>query len=127
MLAALEGVACAVRMLLEGCERAADLRAERLRLAGGGARSGLWNQVKADVTGRSVDVLTDLDAGVLGAALMGMVAAGLGPDVATLAEERVSIAGTIEPRGDRRQRAEDLYAVYAESYRALEGVFPRLS
>ena len=72
-------------------------------------------------------MLADLDAGVLGAALMGLVAAGLGSDVAVLAEERVAIARTVEPRADRRQRAEDLHAAYIETYRALEPLFPRLS
>lgn len=58
---------------------------------------------------------------------MGLVAAGLGSDVAVLAEERVAIARTVEPRADRRQRAEDLHAAYIETYRALEPLFPRLS
>lgn len=126
VLATLEGVAHAVRMVLEGCERAAGLRVEGFRVAGGGARSQLWNQAKADISGRPVEVLADLDAGVLGAALMGMVAARLGPDVQTLAEERVSIASTVEPRGEQRQRADDLHTVYLETYRALAPIFPRL-
>jgi xylulokinase len=127
VLAALEGVAHAVRMLLDGCERAAALPADRLRVAGGGARSVLWNQLKADITGRPLDVLADLDAGVLGAALMGMVAGGLGPDVPSIAEEHVSIATSLEPRPRRRERADELFAVYSESYRALEPLFPRLA
>jgi xylulokinase len=127
VLAVLEGVAHAVRMLLEGCERAAGLDAERVRVAGGGARSQLWNQLKADVVGRPLEVLADLDAGVLGATLMGMVAAGLGSDVPGLAEERVRVARTIEPRPQRRRRADDLHEVYAQTYRALEPLFPRLA
>jgi xylulokinase len=126
VLAALEGVAHAVRMLLEGCERAAGLEAERVRLAGGGARSPLWNQLKADVIGRPLEVLADLDAGVLGAVFSGMVAAGLGPDVPTLAEERVRVERIVEPRAERRQRADALHEVYASTYRALEPLFPRL-
>ena len=127
VLATLEGVAFAVRMLLEGCERAAGVQTERIRVAGGGARSPLWNQLKADVIGRPVHVLADLDAGVLGATFTGMVAAGLGPDVASLAEGRVRVAETVEPRADRQPRADLLYEVYTQTYRAMEPLFPRLA
>ena len=126
VFAALEGVAHAVRMLLEGCERAAGRPADRLRVAGGGARSQLWNQLKADITGRPLDVLADQDAGVLGAVFMGMVAAGLAPDLATLAEERVVVSQTVEPEPEHRERADELHAVYVDSYRALEPLFPAL-
>jgi xylulokinase len=127
VLATLEGVAHAVRMLLEGCERAAGLQAERLRAAGGGARSSLWNQLKADATGLPIEVLDERDAGVLGAVFMGQVAAGLGPDVPSLAEERVRIAEVLEPYAPNERRLADLHVTYAESYQALEPLFPRLS
>jgi xylulokinase len=127
VLATLEGVAHAVRMLLEGCERAAGLQAERLRVAGGGARSSLWNQLKADATDLPVEVLDERDAGVLGAVFMGQVAAGLGPDVPSLAEERVRIAEVLEPHAPNARRLADLHLTYAESYQALEPLFSRLS
>jgi sugar (pentulose or hexulose) kinase len=66
------------------------------------------------------------DAGVLGAVLTGMVAAENGPDIGSLADEKVAIAEAVEPRHHRRQRAHDLHAVYVETYRALEPLFPRL-
>lgn len=72
-------------------------------------------------------VLDVIDVGVLGAALMGGVAAGLGADVPAMAEERARIAATLEPRPEHRARLDDLYAVYRQSYRALEPLFPRLS
>ena len=127
VLAALEGVAHAVRMVLEGCERAGGITAEQVRIAGGGARSPLWNQLKADIVGRPIDVLAEPAAGVLGSVFMGLVAAGLAPDVATLAEERARVSETIQPRAERRERADALHAVYTQSYRALEPLFPRLA
>ena len=43
--AVLEGVACSVRLLMETLEASAGLRPERLRHAGGGARSDVWCQI----------------------------------------------------------------------------------
>ena len=76
-LATLEGVAFSVRMLAAHCEaaRRADRGAATVWWWGA---SDLWNQIKADVLDRPVDVLEGLDAGVLGATLLGLVAAGHG-------------------------------------------------
>jgi xylulokinase len=125
-LAVLEGVAFAARQVREGCEAAAGLVASDLRLSGGGARSRLWNSIKATAHGRPVSVLETLDSGVLGATLLGMVAAGLADALAPLAEEHVRIAEVIDPEADEQSRLDDLYDVYREAYVALEPLFPRL-
>ena len=53
-------------------------------LVGGGARSGFWAQTISDATGLTIDVAQGAEAGAaLGAARLGMLAAGAG-DVATI-------------------------------------------
>ena len=126
-LAVLEGVAMAVRMLVVACAGAGEVEVSRVRVCGGGARSRLWNRLKAAALQRPVDVLETVDAGVHGAALLGMVAAGLAPDITGLAEERVRVAESIDPESDLSARLGELYGVYVDSYRALEPIFPRLA
>ncbi len=125
-LAVLEGVAFSARHLLEACERAAGIPVTSLRLSGGAARSSTWNDIKATVHGRPVEVMATLDSAVLGAALMGMVAAGLEPDLAVAAERHARIAGTIQPDAAQQPRADDLYGVYRDAYAALKPLFGRL-
>jgi xylulokinase len=125
-LAVLEGVAFAARQVLHGCEAAAGRPADDLRLSGGGARSGLWNSIKATVHGRAMGVLETLDSGVLGATLMGMVAAGLADDLASLAEEHVRVAEEVEPVAAERARLDDLFGIYVDAYAVLEPLFHRL-
>jgi xylulokinase len=91
-----------------------------------GARSDLWNQLKADAVGRPVEVLATTDAGVLGAALSGMVAGGMADDLGDLAEERVWVASTLEPDAGAAARLDELHGIFVESYHALEPLFPRL-
>jgi xylulokinase len=126
-LAVLEGVAFSVRHLLGECERAAGGPADELRLSGGGARSTTWNQVQASVVGRPLTVLTTLDSGVLGAALMGMVAAGLEPDLVAAADRRVTTTARVDPDPGAAPRLDDLYGVYRDAYPALAPVLPRLT
>jgi xylulokinase len=125
-LAVLEGVAFSARQLMEACESASGNRVGEVRLSGGGAQSDLWNRIKASTQGRSLKVLRILDSGVVGAALMGAVAAGLEPDLEDAATRRVAIASEVEPERDQSSRLDHLYGVYRESYQSLVGVFGKL-
>ena len=51
----LEGVAYSVRLLLGALEASSAVTTTRLRRAGGGARSSVWCQIRADVLGRPID------------------------------------------------------------------------
>ncbi len=128
-LAVLEGVAFAARHLLGECESAADRPVRELRLSGGASRSTTWNTIKANVHGRPLAQLATRDSGVLGAALMGLVAAGEERDIASAAEARVAVAANVEPDADPGvlARLDTLYGVYRDAYRALEPLFPRLA
>lgn len=72
--AVLEGVACQAAWMLEAFGPAPD---GGLILTGGASRSPLWTQLIADVTGRTLTLPLTPDAGCLGAASLGGVAAGL--------------------------------------------------
>ena len=67
--AALEGLSYQLRLALEGLEEAFRLKLEGVRVVGGGSRNRLWNQIRADVTGRRVLTTSFREATVLGAAL----------------------------------------------------------
>jgi xylulokinase len=128
-LAVLEGVAFAARHLLEACTEAAGLPLTDVRLSGGGSRSDTWNAIKATVHRRPLARLATRDSGVLGAALLGLVAAGLETDSAAAATHRVTIAETVEPDPDPASvaRLDTLYGVYRDTYGALEPLFRRLA
>jgi len=125
-LAVLEGVAFSARHLLGACVAAAGRPADELRLSGGGARSPLWNVVKASVHGRPLLALATRDSGVLGSALLGLVAAGIEPDMDAAGARRVHVAATVDPEPGHVGRLEDLYGVYRAAQDALLPLFPRL-
>lgn len=126
-LAVLEGVAFSARHLLGECQRAADIPVISLRLSGGGARSATWNAIKASAHGRPVEVMATLDSAVLGAALVGMVAAGLETDLRSAADRHIRVASTIEPDARTQTRLDDLYGVYRAAYPALRPMFAQLA
>lgn len=126
-LAVLEGVAFAARHLLDACTQAAGRPVEDLRLSGGGSRSHTWNTLKASVHERPLALLATRDSGVLGAALMGLVAGGLEADIGSAAAHRVTVAATVDPDAASAPRLRDLYAIYRDTYQALVPVFTRLA
>ena len=73
--AVLEGCAYALRDIVDRFA-ALDLAGDEIRVVGGGARSPLWLQIKADVTGRPVRPVLGDCATSTGAAMLAGVAAG---------------------------------------------------
>jgi len=65
-----------------------------IRCSGGGAASGLWNQIRADVFAHPVQVLASAEGGIQGAAILAGVAVGWYSDAAAGAEEVVHVAET---------------------------------
>ena len=56
-----------------------------LVVTGGGARSALWRQIIADVTGRAVVLVASTELTSLGAGMLAAAGAGAFPDVVTAA------------------------------------------
>ena len=122
----LEGVAFSVRHVLESHEAAAGVRADRVVVTSGGAKSRLWNQIKADVTGRPFVGLQVSDAGSVGAAILGAVAVGH-YSLREAIERMVRVAATIEPDLANSERYDDLYAIYLDLGGALRELHHRLA
>ncbi len=125
-LALSHGRAHITRALLEGCafalrdlvDRLADLGlgGPEIRVVGGGARSELWLQIKADVTGRVVRTVQADEVTALGAALLAGVQAGVFVDL-TEAVDRVAVLDERAYAPDPSTR--DVYAEAYERYRRL--------
>ena len=93
---------------------AAGARPVRALLVGGGARSEFWGQMIADVAGLSIDLASGAEAGAaLGAARLGMLAAGVGPIEAVCA--RPPVQREFKPDPERAA----IHAPRLRRYRAL--------
>jgi len=117
--AILEGVGYMLRENLE-CFRAAGIPVQEVRSMGGGSRSDLWMQVKADICQTPFVRTMESEAASLGAAMLGALALGDFPDAQTLCDtclrtDRVFLPG--------QPVYESGYRKYLALFRALEPVF----
>jgi sugar (pentulose or hexulose) kinase len=94
-------------------------RCERLRVLGGGQRNQLWLQIKADVTGRAVEVLQHPEVTLMGVALL----AGVGGGVYRDAREAVSSiefpVTRLGPNREAQRRYEEAFGQFLELAPAL--------
>ena len=109
-----------VRRLAGG--QAADV----LRAIGGGARSRLWLQLKADITGIPVITPRITEAAAFGAALLAGAGAGLWSSAAEGAEHFLELTDTYEPDASRHAAYSELYEGYRELYPAVAPISQRL-
>ena len=122
--AVLEAVAFMLRRNLEMVAQAGTSASE-VRSHGGGARSGLWNQIKADVCGVPIITLEGDDAAVRGDAMLAGVAVGAFADLAAAEAALVTTQARFEPDPATRAAYDDGYDRYVRLFDALRPEFER--
>jgi xylulokinase len=120
--ALLEGTAFAMRDVLERV-RQMGVGVEALLIAGGGAKSRLWKEIRADLTGLPAGTAKHLDSAPVGAALLASVASRLTGDLAEAAGALRAGGETIEPDPRNRAAYDDAYQRYQELFRSLKPMF----
>lgn len=104
-----EGITLSVRDCLQDVDRSGTIY-----LAGGGARSPVWAQMIADVTGMKVMIPTGNELGAKGAALMVGVSQGLYRDYDDAVKKACTFRHVYEPNPARVKKYDLLYELYKE-------------
>lgn len=120
--AVMEGVTFALKDSM-GLMRELGLRMETVTAGGGGSRSRLWRQMQADVFELPVRAAGLSEAAMLGAALLGGVAAGAYASIAEACGASVRYGETAEPDPDTFDACRGAYRTYRELYPALRPIF----
>lgn len=124
--ALLEGCSFALRDIVDRLD-AMGLGADEIRVVGGGARSRLWLQMKADVTGRRVRVLTRDESTALGAVMLAGVGAGTFDDLDEALAALTALDPVVyEPAPATSRAYADAYGRYRDLFDAVEPGFSRL-
>jgi xylulokinase len=116
--AVLEGLTFELRINLD-LLREAGVTINELHAVGGGARSPLWLQLKADICQVPLRVPQVTEAACLGAALLAGVAAGVYPDLGTAVAQTVHLQRHIEPQSDSMAAYNERYQLYRQVYPTL--------
>jgi xylulokinase len=120
MRALLEGVALEMRLNLELLEQS-GYRINEMRVIGGGAKSRVWTQLKADIIGKRMITIGETEAGCLGVAMLACSADKNIP-VRTLAEEWVQPVSEILPRDEYFRTYTRKFEYYRELYPKIKNI-----
>ena len=117
--AIMESVAFMIRRNLSLLEES-GISLREIRALGGGARSSLWNQIKADVTGVSYLALESDESACLGAAILAGMGTGIWTDVQEACSGVVKIRERFLPDPGKTMLYDPVYARYLSLYDHLD-------
>lgn len=123
--AILEGLTFELRLNLDLLKEA-GVAIQELRAVGGGARSMLWLQLKADICGIPLRVPQVTEAACLGAALLAGTAAGIYPDLGGAVEQTVRSRVYVQPNVQGTSAYQSRYELYRQIYPTLIPLLRRM-
>lgn len=95
------------------------LSCRKIHATGGGARSKVWMQMKADMLGLPVTALATPDAGTVGCAMLTGIASGIFRSFSDAAAHMVEETETYEPIPARHEKYLQVYEQYRKVYAAV--------
>lgn len=124
----LEGTAYGLRQNLEIGEKVLGFPVKEIRTVGGGAKSKVWSQIKADILKRPMTLLDQQETAVMGAAMLGGLASGRFGDYKEAAFKASAQPWRVfSPHPDLGPLYDQMYESYLILYRRLEDLFEKVS
>ncbi len=120
--AILESIAYMLRRDIEGLQHI-GAGASEVHVLGGGAKSRLWSQIKADVCNLPVIMPDFHESAVKGAAILAAVGSGYYPDIRTAVDAMARSGSRLEPQPDHRELYDAAFRLYISLYEALRPVY----
>jgi xylulokinase len=121
----LDSLTYELRINIETMKKA-GIRIDELRSVGGAAKSAIWLQIKADITGCRVATLKVREAACLGAAILAGTAAGGYKSVDEGVKRIVALKDIYEPDPAAYVKYNEKYGVYKEIYGTLKNINKKL-
>lgn len=114
----MEGVCYEMYLNYENVLRA-GATPKKLHATGGGAKSQVWMQMKADVLGIPIVALKTVDAGTVGSAMLTGIALGIFKDLKDASDAMVEQTVIYEPRAEYHEKYMEVYKKFVKLYGAV--------
>lgn len=121
----LDSLTYELRINIETMKKA-GVAINELRAVGGGAKSPIWLQIKADITGCKVATLKVREAACLGAAILAGASSGVYKSVDEGVKQTVAFKDIYTPDEKLRKLYDEKYSIYKDIYGTLKDINRRL-
>ena len=122
--AVLEGTAFALAHNVEIAKKS-GIKIDEIRSIGGGSKSGLWNQIKADVLGMPIAILQDSVGAAVGDAYLAGMGSGLFKDIRSTLKSSVKIESRFQPNNKVHTYYQERYASFRSLYDSVKDEFDK--
>ncbi|MBQ9512503.1 MAG: hypothetical protein IJR58_04860 [Lachnospiraceae bacterium] len=117
-----EGIAFGLRDNIDRFEEI-GIDVNSVYIVGGGTKSPLWCQMKADLLGKPMDCSANAEGAAIGTAMLAAVAEGTFADLDEAAAVMAQLGAHYEPNPANKAAYDEAYGRYQECYKAMEPFF----
>jgi xylulokinase len=117
-----EGVSYSLKDCLDIVE-SLGVTVTSVRASGGGAKSGFWRQLLADIFGKRVTVLETEEGSAYGAALLALAGTSKDSSITAICKRSVREVASFDPRPEQLARYTRGHLIYQSLYPSLRGFY----
>ncbi|NPU98646.1 MAG: FGGY-family carbohydrate kinase [Candidatus Omnitrophica bacterium] len=107
--ATFEGLSYQFYQQIHAIEQSLNVQADSIRVTGGGQKNPFWMQMKADMSGRALDIVQNVESALLGAAILAGIGGGVYRDAFDALDAIPIPVETIEPDLAAHNRYQEHY------------------
>ncbi|GKH30807.1 hypothetical protein MCI89_06575 [Muricomes sp. OA1] len=101
------------------------IKVKEIRSLGGGSKSKVWSQIKADINQVTLETVKSKEAAALGAAILAGTAMGVFQSVENAVERMVEVKDRIVPSEEHKEVYREGYLMYNQLFADLAGCFDK--
>lgn len=101
------------------------LKVNKIRISGGLARLNLISQMKADITGKEISVLSEFETTSTGAAMMALLGQKEFGSIEEASDKFARVRMIIRPNPADHEKYLEVYDLFKETYETLKPLFPK--
>jgi xylulokinase len=122
----MEGVAMSLRECLEIIQ-GLNVPVQEMRVSGGGAKSGLWRQIFADVMGQAACTINAEQGPAFGVALLAAVGTGQFKNIEEACKTTIEVVKKTPPKKGNEKTYNKIFPIYKSLYGSLQQTFQSIS
>ncbi len=119
--AVMEGIAFLIKKNIDYIEDNLNFKIKEVISLGGGSKSSVWNQIKADILDKEIKITNSSEAASLGAAMIAAVKLGIYKNVNEIADKVIKTKKVYKPAG--HEAYEKSYELFNKIYKKLDPLF----
>ena len=120
--AIMESISFETKIILDTMVDVFDIEYETLNSIGGGTKNIIWQQIKANIIEKTIELPDVVDSAAKGAALLAGIGVGIYSDMISASKETFTLKECYYPEQDKLNQYKSLFSIYKLIYPAIKNI-----